>query len=296
LSKVYTQIFSDNFHRANEQPLNTANWTVNTFDSNLQLAVVSDVCESSSSQLDGIEFFTSLPVASNQFVEAVIGQFVSGLGSAVNLYGRSDLALTNYYYLAVGNSVLQLDVYINSVQNRLALVSMPVINTGDVVRMEMSGSSIIVLYNGVVKISVTNGAVLSGFPGLEIAAAAVQSDTSVTLFKTGGITNSTPGTIYPGIYEGSSLAAAFANPSGFDLMQVINEGGRVVWNLTAAGIASTNPSRPTANSILGKFSGSSFATAFPNPGQLDLIQVVNEGGGIVFGLNYQGYTYTPAEN
>jgi hypothetical protein len=121
----------------------------------------------------------------------------------------------------------------------------------------------------------------------------VASDTGVSLFQTGAVTVPTSGTIYPGIYEGSNLATAFANPSGYDLMQVVNEGGKVVWNLTSAGVTNTNPANPTMSAILGKFSGSSFATAFPNPSKLDLLQVVNEGGSTEFLVDYQGLAYTP---
>jgi len=102
----------------------------------------------------------------------------------------------------------------------------------------------------------------------------------------------THGTIFPGIYFGSMLTVAFANPSGYDLMQVVNEGNQVVWNLTASGVATTNPTNPTSNAILGKFSGSNFSVAFPNPYRLDVLQVIDGGGHVVFGVTYQGSAYT----
>ena len=40
-----------------------------------------------------------------------------------------------------------------------------------------------------------------------------------------------------GSYQGSSITTAFPNVQGLDIFQVINEGGRVVWNLNAAGAA-----------------------------------------------------------
>lgn len=93
---------------------------------------------------------------------------------------------------------------------------------------------------------------------------------------------------YPGIYYGASLGVTFSNPDSLDLMQVVNEGGDVVWNLTFDGVSNTSPVSPTPNALIGKFLGSSFVTAFPNTDHFDVLQVVNQGGGIVFHVDYLG--------
>ena len=85
-----------------------------------------------------------------------------------------------------------------------------------------------------------------------------------------------------GVYQGSSYATAFTNPQSLDLIQVINEGGKIVWNLTSTGVAS-----PTGNALLGQYFGSSFAAAFTNPSSLDLIQIVSPVGGNT--VNYVDY-------
>ena len=90
-----------------------------------------------------------------------------------------------------------------------------------------------------------------------------------------------------GVYQGSSYATAFTNPQSLDLIQVINEGGKIVWNLTSTGVANTNPASPTGNTLLGQYFGSSFAAAFTNPSSLDLIQIVSPAGGNT--VNYVDY-------
>ena len=95
-----------------------------------------------------------------------------------------------------------------------------------------------------------------------------------------------------GVYQGSSYATAFTNPESLDLIQVINEGGKVVWNLTSAGVANTNPASYTGNALLGQYFGSSFAAAFTNPSSLDLIQIVSPTGeSIVNYVNYAGVAH-----
>jgi hypothetical protein len=64
------------------------------------------------------------------------------------------------------------------------------------------------------------------------------------------------------LVEAWSLAAAFSNPRKLDLIQVVNSGGKVVWNLTPNGAVHTNPSSPTSAALLGQFRGATFTEAF----------------------------------
>ena len=105
---------------------------------------------------------------------------------------------------------------------------------------------------------------------------------SVTTGKTIGI----------GTFGGSSITAAFKNPSQLDIIQVKNEGGDVVWNLTASGSENINPSNPTKGSLYIYF-GASFTQAFgPNPNQFDIMQVVAQGNSVVFRVTADGSAQT----
>ena len=105
----------------------------------------------------------------------------------------------------------------------------------------------------------------------------------------------TDGSVGAGTYyvEASSLGAAFANPRRLDLIQVVNSGGKVVWNLTSTGSAHEDPATPTAGAVLGQFRGASFAEAFAeNPMRYDVLQVVGASGAGIFHVDCTGAPYS----
>ena len=92
---------------------------------------------------------------------------------------------------------------------------------------------------------------------------------------------------------GTSLAASVQNPSKLDLLQVVDEGGKVVWNLTSAGVANTNPATSTGTALLRRYFGSTFSAAFVNPSGLDIFQVIDQGGAVVYHVTSAGLAVTP---
>jgi hypothetical protein len=92
---------------------------------------------------------------------------------------------------------------------------------------------------------------------------------------------------------GSSLSAAVKNNDSEDLLQVVNEGGKCVWKLSSTGVATVNPPTHTGQALLGRFFGSSLATAFTNTSKQDLLQVVNQGGKVVYHVSSTGVATTP---
>jgi hypothetical protein len=108
-------------------------------------------------------------------------------------------------------------------------------------------------------------------------------------------TQATPQAIIVGRYEGTSVGAAFPqNKKQLDLVQIEYQ-GIVVWNLNYAGVVTANPATWTKGTILGQFYGSSWTECFvennTNPGEQDLIQVMDPGGDVVWLLDYTGTTY-----
>jgi hypothetical protein len=102
------------------------------------------------------------------------------------------------------------------------------------------------------------------------------------------------GTVMKGQFFGATLAAAFTNPGALDIFQVINASGTIVWTVSSTGVVTTNPSTPTTYSLLAPNYGSSFTNAVGfNPGNLDVLQVINEGGSVVFHIDSLGTAYTP---
>lgn len=108
----------------------------------------------------------------------------------------------------------------------------------------------------------------------------------------------TNGTVV-GVFQGDSLAAAFPNISQLDLIQVINQGGTVVWNLNYLGVAAANPASPTTgptgiySAMLRQFFAPSLAAAFTNLGNLDILQVMKRNYSPVFHVDYLGVAHTP---
>lgn len=106
----------------------------------------------------------------------------------------------------------------------------------------------------------------------------------------------TNGTVALGTWSGPSFASVFsksANPLSLDLMQVINEGGKIVYNLNANGVGTTNPLNSTSEVLLAQYFGPSLSAAFSNPLNYDLLQILGAGGAVVFHVNYLGVASTP---
>ena len=93
-----------------------------------------------------------------------------------------------------------------------------------------------------------------------------------------------------GQYSGATVAAAFTNPSNLDLIQIIHPNyGHVVANVDHTGAAHNPAVSATGQALIGKYVGTSYATAFFNPGSDDLIQVYQPNdGSIVYYLDSTG--------
>lgn len=115
-----------------------------------------------------------------------------------------------------------------------------------------------------------------------------------------------------GQYKGQSLLAAFTNPNHYDIIQIINQGRKVIANVTYNGVVNLNPTLSsgqggnglyTSNKVMVKRFEISpaypqatlaqiFLAAFPqNPNKLDIIQIVNLGGTISFWVDYLGVAH-----
>jgi hypothetical protein len=135
-----------------------------------------------------------------------------------------------------------------------------------------------------------SGTVISSFP----AAGTLLAPGSIVNLVLGGsgpppAVVLTSGVTSPGVYPGQTLALAFPNnPNSLDLIQVVSEGGKIVYNLTALGVANTNPTNPTPGTVLGQFFGNTFQAAFLNPTNLNVLQVTRAGGKAIFYVDYLG--------
>jgi len=102
----------------------------------------------------------------------------------------------------------------------------------------------------------------------------------------------TIGNTIVGPYQGASLAAAFTNPEGLDIFQVMNDGSACIYKLTSDGVGVNNPASWTKNALLARYQGNTISAAFSNPNNLDLLQIVSRGGKMVLVVDYTGASRT----
>lgn len=101
--------------------------------------------------------------------------------------------------------------------------------------------------------------------------------------------------------QGSSVITAWPQVgnvnSNLDLIQILNEGGSTLVNVDFTGKVNFPAVSPTNGTRVGVYytrqSASAslaqiFADTFTNPSQLDILQVINNGGNVSYYLNYQG--------
>ena len=88
-----------------------------------------------------------------------------------------------------------------------------------------------------------------------------------------------------------------------DLIQIVGQGGSILLNVDYLGtvhnpaVGATTSAGGIGQTRIGQFqsrltssatTAQLFADAFSNPSQLDIIQVINEGGNVHYNLNYLG--------
>lgn len=81
---VFVQLAADTFVRANENPLNPANWTVGT-DGYFPLNIVSNTCRATDATNtdDNLEVFTGTPLPNDQYAEYKLTRLIDGETSAI---------------------------------------------------------------------------------------------------------------------------------------------------------------------------------------------------------------------
>lgn len=108
----------------------------------------------------------------------------------------------------------------------------------------------------------------------------------------------------------TTVAGAFpqVTPNGvgnqnLDLLQIIGTGGSILLNVDSTGtvhnpaVSATTAAGGVGATRIGQFqsrlsssasTAQLFADAFSNPSQLDIVQVINQGGNMHYNLNYLG--------
>ena len=169
--RTFTQLFSDNFTRANENPLSDGgNWTqFITTDSALE--IVSNVVQGTTTGACS-RLLTGVTLNANQYMMATFGT-AGGTGPGRQVWVRSVSSATQngYEFFAASgqNSVLLLVAYIAGVSTTLASYSVALSN-GDSIGLGVYGYTLYCYHNGVLLGSTldTASSAASGQPGIRI--------------------------------------------------------------------------------------------------------------------------------
>jgi hypothetical protein len=185
---VFTTLFSDNFQRANENPLNPTNWTTLTGLGALQ--ILNNVCVPTVVGTDGALCTVSLPP--DQWSEFKVNTLPSNQGT-VAAFVRANLGLTAGYLLTVAGpaGVASATITLQSLGTGgmiLGNFANANVNIGDVFRLVAQGSTISVLQNGSQIIVATDSTFASGSAGLRLAQAS-SGQAGVINFNAGGVSN-----------------------------------------------------------------------------------------------------------
>jgi hypothetical protein len=316
MSLVFTPLATDNF-TPNAGSLNPAHWT--TFTD----AAIYGACRPHSASLEsttatynagliGGAVYTGISFPANQYITFTLTPWAIGSTNEVDWFLRMPDNSGDYGYsgdiIDNGDGITaEIDLgYYDNTQNFITLWTnqSAIVAQGDVFTTAVVGSTLFLYQNGVLISGAVNDPLnyypLAGPVGLDTNPQDSATETGAASFIAGSAAlvpspggPATNGAIFPGPYGGSSLATAFPHNT-LDIFQVVDEGGNIVWNLNYLGVATAEPANPTNGTVLGQFSGSSFAQAFAyNPDQLNVFQLIGQGGEVVFHVDYQGNAATP---
>jgi hypothetical protein len=221
---ILTKISSDNFTRANENPLSQGgNWATVVAFAHLQ--VLSDVCEATS----GTENFNyetyNVGCPANQYVTLILGAFTNGPVNSGELDAvlRADATADNgYYYDITANDDGTTGIFSISALISDTFVDDTIFGTfpcgpGTSLTVAIIGSTIYCILNGQLIGQITDTQLANGAPQLQIAPVNL-GDMTVTYFEAGSAALAASGSgggFGPGSGEGGTRPGPFNFNFGF---------------------------------------------------------------------------------
>lgn len=301
---AFKTLFTDTFVRANENPLSDGGkWAAFSGYPN-KLQVLNNQCVSVAAIANTAEYCT-VGLPNDQFYQVTVPTWSSANGgNQVLLWARASASSQNSGYIFNANSGSSGNWFLfsNGISNVLASGN-ATFAAGDTLLLAAVGIFIYVYHNGSLLVLAFDSTISSGNValGTQLNSLAAITDVAFTNFQAGSEPPATSGAVY-GQYNGSGgggissfLSTTFGNTSQQDLLQIVDPFGKVVFNIDYQGNANDNPANPTPAAVIGQFqahSGSTraqyIASAFDNPTNLDIIQVVGEGGGVIYWVDFLG--------
>ena len=264
MANTYTQLASDTFNSANENPLNATNWT--TVSGSTALQIVSDACEASALSNLCRELYTGYNSNSwpkDQFSSATVAAVTSANSPAIRLFARASSSTgANTYQLLI--SAANLTWQLLQAGTSLSSGTIPTCSVGDTFMLAIVGTTVIALQNGTQLGTATNSTITSGTPGLGTQVTANLSDFGWKNFV-GGAVNATD-SITAGGTQSANTGATFATNLAVTVLDSLNNplpGVSVVFTAPSSGASGTFATGGTnTQTVTTNASGVATASAF----------------------------------
>lgn len=164
------QLVSDNFTRANENPLSDGgNWGSAPGSGYINFQVLSDfLTGTATSSTEGLQLYTGTSAPNDQYSEVTVGSNATGnyCGATVRVNTSTGVGYVGYIYGAGGSSFIAKLTGSGSITVIKTGPTGLTLHTGDVIRCAVVGSTIALYQNGNIVTSVTDTTYTSGQFGI----------------------------------------------------------------------------------------------------------------------------------
>jgi hypothetical protein len=278
-SSFWTQAATDNFTRANENPLNPADWevapTITGSSPFAPLQIIGDQCVASTLASECAEVYIGIPFGNDQFSQITLGDIASG--GSVGLFVRSSAA--GLYSVDVGGPLgagVEIDLIVANQTGESLLGSyIGTVNVGDTVGLNVTGSTITVYLNGTPIITINDTTLTTGLPGIFCVPNAVVTDSAITEWTSGPAIFEPDQFAKVTIANGSPIGPAVRMTTGGNFYALVVSFDRLfIYKVVADFTTPLNGGTPyipvvgdvltlevTGNVLTGKVNGQTLATA-----------------------------------
>lgn len=217
----YTLVASDTFVRANESPLNPANWYSVSGTTGFRIISNEGLPTNSGGLALSVYAGASGSFNPDQYAECSLTVLANNSQFAGPVV-RCQTNIRTCYWARItgpigGSSVLDIMEVTNGVQVSLLTISLSTAS-GDVIRLEVVGPTLTVKQNGVVVASTTDSTIANGLPGVGAVLNGVTTNLGINNFAAGNIggTSAPNGTLVLGPYH---IAGKWVAASGLWIQQ-----------------------------------------------------------------------------
>lgn len=189
---IRLSLFTDNFTRANENPLSDGGkWSTLVESVSNPMQVVSNAAEATVANARNTSYLSGVSLPANQWASLTIG---APLFSVAGVYLRVTSGASFVYYrfvidIATGQWLIQGVITPAGVLTTLAIVSGAAITTGDVMLFTAIGSTLTGYKNGIEIVAVTDSTLPSGAAGFGDNPATSVTNGTFTRFSAGQFIN-----------------------------------------------------------------------------------------------------------